>query len=65
MVILEHFGEDAYGCDLHGHNSKSKETLYKMVHFYNMGFHALCTAKIRVHNIIVVLSQNTDPNMVF
>jgi hypothetical protein len=26
--ILEHFGEDAFGRDGHGHASKSKETLY-------------------------------------
>jgi hypothetical protein len=27
-TILEHFGEDDFGRDGHGHASKSKETLY-------------------------------------
>ena len=30
MNILEHFGEDAFGRDGHGHASESKETLYEV-----------------------------------
>jgi hypothetical protein len=28
MNLFEHFGEDAFGRDRHGHASKPKETLY-------------------------------------
>jgi hypothetical protein len=34
-LICDHFCEDAYGRDGHGHASKSKETLYNHIRFFH------------------------------
>jgi hypothetical protein len=36
MVILEHFGEDAFGRDGHGHASKSKEKFCELLGRYHI-----------------------------